>query len=71
MLLVASLRLGGKLGVEELLVKFIKEGVNIQSEEKVVIKLHYSDEDSMTRPLLLVTASVDKMVLKETITVGL
>ncbi|KAL4587889.1 hypothetical protein LXL04_000765 [Taraxacum kok-saghyz] len=30
---------------------------------------HCSDEDSMTRPLLLVTASVDKMVLKKTISV--
>ncbi|KAI3723673.1 hypothetical protein L2E82_35429 [Cichorium intybus] len=37
----------------------------------MVCTLHYSDEDIMTRPLLLVTASVDKMVLKETITVGL
>nr|XP_043610160.1 acyl-coenzyme A thioesterase 2, chloroplastic [Erigeron canadensis] len=30
---------------------------------------HCSDDDSMTRPLLLVTASVDKMVLKKTISV--
>ncbi|XP_076956630.1 acyl-coenzyme A thioesterase 2, chloroplastic-like [Bidens hawaiensis] len=30
---------------------------------------HCSDHDSMTRPLLLVTASVDKMVLKKTISV--
>ncbi|KAK9069048.1 hypothetical protein SSX86_013164 [Deinandra increscens subsp. villosa] len=30
---------------------------------------HCSDHDSMTRPLLLVTASVDKMVLKKTIRV--
>ncbi|XP_024974518.1 acyl-coenzyme A thioesterase 9, mitochondrial isoform X1 [Cynara cardunculus var. scolymus] len=30
---------------------------------------HCSDDDSITRPLLLVTASVDKMVLKRTISV--
>ncbi|KAK3031835.1 hypothetical protein RJ639_035972 [Escallonia herrerae] len=32
---------------------------------------HCSDDDSMTRPLLLVTASVDKMVLKKTISVDI
>lgn len=32
---------------------------------------HCSDDDSTTRPLLLVTAAVDKMVLKKPISVDL
>lgn len=35
----------------------------------LLVKQHCSDDDSMTRPLLLVTASVDKIVLKKSISV--
>lgn len=37
----------------------------------LLVNQHCSDDDSMTRPLLLVTASVDKIALKKSISVDI
>lgn len=46
-------------------------GLNSLSIVCFVVNQHCSDEDSTTRPLYLVTASVDKMVLKKPISVDI
>lgn len=46
-------------------------GLNSPSIVCFVVNQHCSDEDSTTRPLYLVTASVDKMVLKKPISVDI
>lgn len=46
-------------------------GLNLSTIVCFVVNQHCSDEDSTTRPLYLVTASVDKMVLKKPISVDI